>query len=247
MFARVLQLIRKNAVRPLSTSDVKKRIKELYKQKEYLKAYSEHTNIRVALDPHLAVGGMWEEIGRLQADFLISKGLLPTHKFLDIGCGTLRGGRHFIKYLDTGNYAGVDISVKAVKYGKNLVREEALGAKQPRLLIDKNGDFKFTEFSGEIFDYLIAQSVFTHLMPQHIEGCFQHIGSIMGIDSKFFFTFNEGAAFTQLGLKDFSYPFSFFESLAKTYGFELADYSVEYRHPRGQRMAQISKRSQSFD
>ena len=243
MFARVLQLIKRNAHRPLSTSDVNRRIDELYQQKEYLEAYSEHTNIRVSIDPHLAVGGMWEEIGRLQMNFLVNHGLLPTHKFLDIGCGTLRGGRHFIKYLNAGNYAGMDISVKAVKYGKDLVREEGLAEKQPRLLIDKDGDLRFTEFSGEIFDYLLAQSVFTHLMPKHIEGCFQHIGSIMGIDSKFFFTFNEGAAFTQLGLKDFSYPFSFFESLAKTYGFELADYSVEYSHPRGQRMAQISKRS----
>jgi hypothetical protein len=111
MLARVLQLIRKDADRPLSTSDVDKRIEQLYKQKKYLAAYSEHTNIRVELNPHLAVGGMWEEIGKLQLDFLVNQGLRPTHKFLDIGCGTLRGGRHFIRYLDAGNYAGRGNSV----------------------------------------------------------------------------------------------------------------------------------------
>lgn len=32
------------------------------------------------------VGGMWEEIGRLQFDFLIQNGLKPDHKLLDVGC-----------------------------------------------------------------------------------------------------------------------------------------------------------------
>lgn len=243
MLARVLQLIRKNADRPLSTSDVDKRVEQLYKQKKYLEAYSEHTNIRVELNPHLAVGGMWEEIGKLQLDFLVNQGLRPTHKFLDIGCGTLRGGRHFIRYLDAGNYAGMDISFKAIEYGNSLVSEEGLSDKQPRLLISRNRDLEFKEFSGETFDYLLAQSVFTHLMPEHIDECFQHIGTIMGTGSRFFFTFYEASAVMQVGLKDFMYPLSFFESLAEKYRFKLADCSVEYSHPRRQKMVRLSKLS----
>src|ERR1700678_1283527 len=38
------------------------------------------------------VGGLWEVIGKLQFDFLISRGLKPEHVFLDIACGPLRGG-----------------------------------------------------------------------------------------------------------------------------------------------------------
>ncbi len=38
------------------------------------------------------VGGMWEEIGRLQFEFLRARGLKPSHRLLDIGCGSLRGG-----------------------------------------------------------------------------------------------------------------------------------------------------------
>ena len=245
MLARLMQLIRKNIHRSPSTSDVLNRVEGLYRQKGYLAAYSEHTDLRVALNPHEAVGGLWEEIGKLQFNFLINHGLLPTHKFLDIGCGTLRGGRHFIKYLGAKNYAGLDISRKAVEYGKALVREEGLADKQPRLLISKNRDLTFKEFSGETFDYLLAQSVFTHLMPQHIEECFQNIGGIMGAQSTFFFTFHEGPAFLQLGLKDFSYPLSFFESLAEKYRFRLADYSAEYDHPRDQKMVGLSKLSES--
>lgn len=44
-------------------------------------------------EPHrIAVGGMWDEIGKLQFEFMVKQGLKPHHKFLDIGCGSLRGG-----------------------------------------------------------------------------------------------------------------------------------------------------------
>jgi len=39
-----------------------------------------------------AIGGLWEEMGKLQFDYLISQKLMPHHQFLDVGCGSLRGG-----------------------------------------------------------------------------------------------------------------------------------------------------------
>ncbi len=213
----------------------------LYETKSYLDAYSEHTDLRVERDPQAAVGGMWEEIGILQFDFLVDSGLQPHHRLLDIGCGTLRGGRHFIKYLDAGNYTGTDISPKAIEYAKQLVESEDLSDKQPRLLLNRNKDLRFEEFDEEAFDYLLAQSVFTHLKPEHIEECFQHLGRIMHQASIFFFTFNEAAEFEQSDLKGFRYPLSFFRSLADRNGFELRDRSEDYEHPRGQRMASLSR------
>jgi hypothetical protein len=38
------------------------------------------------------IGGMWETIGRLQFDFMVAQGLIPSSTLLDIGCGALRGG-----------------------------------------------------------------------------------------------------------------------------------------------------------
>ncbi len=52
------------------------------------------------------VGGLWDALGQLQLEFLINSGLQPNHKLLDIGCGCLRGGVHYvIKYL---KYSGTD-------------------------------------------------------------------------------------------------------------------------------------------
>lgn len=222
--------------------DKDKRIECLYREKPYLDAYSMHTDIRVSDDPHEAVGGMWEKIGKLQLDFLVNNGLQPHHKLLDIGCGTLRGGVYFIRYLNAGNYSGIDISPKAVEYGKRLVEQEGLSRKQPRLEVNKTKTARFKEFDDEVFDYLLAHSVFTHLKPEHIEECFHHIGRIMNQDSLFFFTFKEALEFKQIGLKNFGYPLSFFQLLADECLFDLKDRTEDYEHPRGQHMAVLSKK-----
>lgn len=226
-----------------ASSRRKRRIEKLYRTRDYLEAYSKHTDIRVQLDPHRAVGGAWEQIGRHQFDFLVNNGLQPHHRMLDIGCGTLRGGRHFLRYLNSRNYSGMDISPKAIDYGKQLVQQEGLSEKQPRLLVSRNRDLRFEEFSGETFDYLLAQSVFTHLKPEHIEECFRHVGRIMKSDSVFFFTFKEKPEYRQSGLKGFHYPFSYFQTLADQFGFQVKNRSLDYKHPRGQHLAVLSKKA----
>lgn len=219
-----------------------KLVKKIFKEKEYLEAYSQHTDLRVKADPHSAIGGHWEEIGQLQFDFVVNRGLHPHHKMLDIGCGTLRGGRHFIKYLNTGNYNGIDISQKAIEYAKQFVLKNGLSEKTPHLLVSWDKNLKFLEFSGEIFDYILAQSVFTHLKPEHIEECFDNISSIMQDNSVFYFTYRKEDEYRQKSFKDFRYPFSFFKNLANQYGFRLQDFSKEYFHKRGQNMIELRKK-----
>lgn len=84
--------VRKILQRLSGTSGPEEDIRKLYKDHGYLEAYSKHTDLRVASNPHEAVGGDWEKIGKLQFEFLVSRGLRPHHRMLDIGCGTLRGG-----------------------------------------------------------------------------------------------------------------------------------------------------------
>jgi len=239
MYAQILRLGKKVIKHLLGMGGPDKRVKTLYEEKEYLEAYSQHTDLRVEADPKSAVGGKWEEIGQLQFEFLINKGLQSHHKILDIGCGTLRGGRHFIKYLNIGNYSGIDISPKAIAYAIQLVQQEGLSEKNPHLLVSEKKDLKFREFSGETFDYVLAQSVFTHLKPEHIKECFENIGHIMQENSAFYFTYVKGEEYKQTRLEGFCYPFSFFESLAEQHGFTLQDVSNGYNHPRGQLMVEL--------
>ena len=50
------------------------------------------------------VGGMWDEIGALQLEFLQGRGLQPDDLLLDVGCGSLRGGVKFVEYLNPVRY-----------------------------------------------------------------------------------------------------------------------------------------------
>jgi len=219
-----------------------RRVDRLYAENDYLDAYRMHTDLRAERDPKTAIGGMWDEVGRMQIDFLVGEGLERSHRMLDLGCGSLRGGRHFIRYLDPKGYTGIDISEGVIEAGKRLVVDEGLIDQAPRLIANTAGDFRFAMFPDEIFDFIFAQSVLTHLQEDHLEECFSNIGRLMGPESRFYFTFYSGEASVRRGPKSFQFPFSFFEKMARENAFELIERSEDYPHPRGQRMAYVTKR-----
>lgn len=216
----------------------------LYGEKQFLDAYSEHTNRRVALNPKTAIGGDWEGIGALQYAFLKTMGLVPGNSMLDIGCGTLRGGRHFIRFLDANKYSGIDISPKCVEAAKNLLSDENLESKNPQLVVNSSKIMGFAEFEGKTFDFILAHSVFTHLPAETIAQLVGNVGKVMTESSLFFFTFYEGKTAKKTGRKGFSYPRDFFRELAEENGFDIQDLSEEYPHPRRQKMACIARHKQ---
>jgi predicted TPR repeat methyltransferase len=226
-------------VKPVKDDSV---VRALYESLPYLDAYAEHTNQRVAADPQEAAGGLWDEVGPLQLHYLLVNGLRAEHSLLDIGCGTLRGGRHFIRSLAPGRYTGFDMSANALQAGHRLIQDEDLSAKQPRLTLTASKTLRFAEFAGERFDFLLAHAVFTNLMPEHIEECFAHVGAIMHERSLFFFTFRQADSYRRFAFKEFEYPFAFFEALAARNGFEIA-LRNDYYHPRRQAMAVLRKTS----
>jgi SAM-dependent methyltransferase len=223
----------------LGQSVGRRRVRKLYERFGYLDAYSRHTDLRVEQDPHEAVGGLWEEMGRLQFDFLKRNGLEPGHSLLDIGCGTLRGGRHFIRYLQPGRYTGIDISEGALAYGRKLLIEEDLADRDARLVLNAGKRLDFAEFQDQSFDYLLAQSVFTHLPRDLIEECFLHVRQVMHERSLFFFTYFSAADHLQSSKKNFRHPWAFFEGLAARHGYAIDDVADSYDHPSKQRMVKM--------
>ena len=116
-----------------------------------------------SLDHRAYVGGLWEEIGRLQFEFLLRQGLAPSNCFLDIACGSLRGRVHFINFLSPGNYLGFEKQRRLAELGIETELGRAVLLKQkPEVIF--SGDFEFHRFS-KIPSYSIAQSLLTHLVP----------------------------------------------------------------------------------
>jgi len=107
-----------------------------------------------ALGHRAYVGGLWDEIGKLQFEFLVSQGLAPHHVLLDIACGSLRGGVHFIPYLEPGNYLGIDKEAELIQLGR---REELPAGledeRRPEFVV--SGSFEFDLFTKRP-DYALA-------------------------------------------------------------------------------------------
>jgi len=216
------------------------RIRDIYRGKEYLDAYAIHTDLRVQEDPRKAIGGMWEEIGRLQFNFLIRQGMGPGDSLLDIGCGTLRGGRLFIPYLNKGNYCGIDISPKAIEFAKNMVEEDIeMSIKEPEIFINGDKHLTFDCLNGRRFQYILAQSVINHLPPHEVAICFNNFHKVMGFNAKAYITYmyrRHGCR--KKSSKDWQYSLQYLSDLLPS---ELKCEAVEYGHPRGMRMMRIEK------
>jgi Methyltransferase domain len=215
---------------------------------DFARHYGALVDRRAETDPVSAVGGLWDELGALQIDFLHSRGLRPDHTLLDYGCGCLRGGLHFIRYLDTGNYTGVDISAAILDAGRQFLAEAGLGSKHPTL--QRVDDLSFDWFPGRRFDFVFAQSVFTHLPVDAVRTVLTNVPKVLGPASEMYATFF--APGTEVPCADaddadpgdvcFTLDPDDIVSVATASGLEVKMVSsADYPHPRGQRMLRVRR------
>ena len=203
-----------------------------------------------------AVGGLWDEVGTLQRDFMIARGLRPEHRLLDVGCGSLRGGIRFIEYLDAGNYVGVDRDPELLEAGRVELAEAGLESKGTTLVHDEH--FRFGHIGGR-FDYALAQSLFTHLPLNSVMVCLLGVEAVLREGGTFYATFFErpqgtrglgaieheradGPAIrTRPDADPYHYGFDAFEWICEPTRLEPR-YIGEWGHPRGQRMLAFVRR-----
>ena len=183
------------------------------------------------------VGGMWEEIGLLQFEFLVRQGLKPSDCLLDIACGSLRGGVHFINYLDVGNYLGIDKEKALIELGieKELARE-VYEYKKPEFVVSDN--FEFEKFSKRP-RFSIAQSLFTHLIPRDICLCFEKLRAFVEPGHIFFATFLEGDSSANLNTSHSLVGFHYSREEMAAFGSKRgwkATYIGNWNHPKNQMM-----------
>jgi SAM-dependent methyltransferase len=159
----------------------------------------------------------WLTIGRMQFDYLVSHGLKPGMRMLEIGCGNLRAGRLFIQYLDPGDYYGIDISPEILLAAQRTLAEAGLQDKLPHLTLVR--DLKLEFLPAGYFDVVHAHSVFSHSPIEVISECLAHVGRVMKPDGFFDFTFGrtEGAEHHVLR-EDFYYRTETLVALAGRHG-----------------------------
>ncbi|MFN0263116.1 class I SAM-dependent methyltransferase [Tepidamorphus sp. 3E244] len=201
-------------------------------------------------DHREVVGGMWEEIGSLQLNLLVSHGLKPDEYLLDIGCGSLRGGVHIVRFLEPEHYFGTDLNSCLLDAGyRRELLPLGLDKKLPRTSLIVDDAFSFERF-GVRFDRALAFSVFTHLPLNSIRVCLERLAEVMVPGGIFHATFFELPVGTPSSATVEHAPAGIVtHGDLDPYHYKLADlryaanglpWKVEYvgsiNHPRGQRL-----------
>jgi SAM-dependent methyltransferase len=208
---------------------------------------TEDDQLEVDLDEQRRrVGGFWQRMGVQQFEFLTAQGLQPHHRLLDIGCGSLRGGIHFVRYLDAGHYAGIDRSQRRLKAARLELENAGLTDKAVQLEPTREFDFDF----GMHFDFALAQSVFTHLPLNTIQLCLNQVQRHMIPGGQLFATYfpnphgrgrvepvmTEVRPRPTYPYKDpFCYDLDTFAWLCEPTSFDVENIGA-WDHPRGQHM-----------
>jgi SAM-dependent methyltransferase len=186
-------------------------------------------------------GGHWDEIGMLHLNFLKSEGLRAHHTLLDVACGSLRAGRLFINHLEAGNYLGIDKEIDLIIHGvANELGIATFVEKRPVFVV--SGDFEFSKFSAQP-DYVIAQSLFSHLIAEDIYLCFKSLRKIIANGGKFYATFFEVESPVENYLKSDAIDCFFYTqhqiiTLAEIAGWN-AHYIGDWGHPRNQKIVRF--------
>jgi SAM-dependent methyltransferase len=194
------------------------------------------------------IGREWAVIGALQRSFLVAQGLQPQHRLLDVGCGPLRAGIHFVEYLEPAHYYGIDINESLLDAGYLRELPERLRDKLPRDHLRATDRFN-CDF-GVQFDYAIANSVFTHISLNHVRLCLYRVARQLAPEGRFFVSYFHAPISHPLdasranGRRWTERNAFFYYRRDLKWAARWADLDVrfigEWGHPRGQRMAEFT-------
>lgn len=184
-------------------------------------AFHERRRLEIMVGPT----GVWTALQRYQIGCLRKLGLEPHHDLLDIGCGPLQGGLAFMRYLEPGRYAGIDIREESIAEAQRQIEKARLEDKRPFLAV--SATFGRDELGERIFDYFWMSQLFYHLDDDAAELCFEQVAARMKPGGRLIGDFiptdgpSERRDDDWQGFSFFHRPFSFFEELASRHGLHM--------------------------
>jgi hypothetical protein len=159
--------------------------------------------IRAEKDFRSAVGPpeRYDLMGASQFSLLCALGLREHHRLLDIGCGSLRGGRLSISYLAAGGYTGIEPNRRLVEEGiaHNLGGQDLIALKMPEFRYND----QFDATGAEPFQFIVAQSIASHTGPAMTRQLLAAVKTSLATPGVAVVTFFDGAPDTaEEGWKD---------------------------------------------
>jgi len=150
--------------------------------------YHEHWNKATSLEgAKYLVGSNSASLRNAEREYMKNVGLQPQHKFLDLGCGCLRGTIDLVNYLDDGNFYGLDVSETLINFAGEYIKQEGFENKKQNLKV--NSDFDFEKYFPKIkYDFVLAASVLTHIYSEDTEKCLKNIAKVLNDGGSFYAT-----------------------------------------------------------
>jgi cyclopropane fatty-acyl-phospholipid synthase-like methyltransferase len=120
----------------------------------------------------------YDFMGATQFRLLTTLGLREHHSLLDFGCGSLRAGRLLIPYLLKDRYYGLEPNRWLIDDAIDReIGRSIIDLKRPTFL--HHSDFSATAF-GVSFDYILAQSIFSHAGHDVVSKCLAEFRCCLG-------------------------------------------------------------------
>ncbi|GER30489.1 S-adenosylmethionine-dependent methyltransferase [Striga asiatica] len=141
---------------------------------------------------HSNYGEPWAG-GRDVFEFLAgSANLTPESRVLEIGCGTLRVGLHFIRFLNSERYHCLERDelslMAALRYE---LPSQGLLQKRPLIVKGEDMDFGRFGFTGVTYDLIYASAVFLHMPDKLVwTGMERLAGRLRPVEGRIFISHN---------------------------------------------------------
>lgn len=132
-------------------------------------------------------------------DLAIKYGLKPYHTCVDYGCGSLRVGQHFIGYLQSEKYLGLDIVSDFYEIGKALIPASIFKEKKPRFSTINPTTIKIVLLQQP--DFVFSFAVLKHVSPRELDVFFNRIVNMMSSHTLAVITFNQAEQTIRAGAK----------------------------------------------
>eukprot|EP00928_Gymnodinium_smaydae_P073475 TRINITY_DN56674_c0_g1_i1.p1 TRINITY_DN56674_c0_g1~~TRINITY_DN56674_c0_g1_i1.p1 ORF type:complete len:295 (-),score=36.79 TRINITY_DN56674_c0_g1_i1:330-1214(-) len=131
----------------------------------------------------------WHVVGRQQLVFLKLRGMGRSSRLLDIGCGCLRGGVNFVRYLNPGLYYGMDLNDNLLRLGyEKEIMALGLTPKLPRGNLLASDSCEASKF-GVKFDFMFSYSLWSHMVLGEIDTCLDNVMLGLAPHGKYYTTF----------------------------------------------------------
>ena len=123
-----------------------------------------------------------EVSGQLQFEILTRQGCVPSSRVLEVGCGCLHAGIPLMRYLDQGNYVGIDPNEWLVQTAmKKDDVEQLVNDKRARFLHVDTFD---ASSLGIKFDFVLSHSVLSHCAHQQLDQFLQSVATVLAPEGR---------------------------------------------------------------